>query len=357
MRLGTLTSLGLLLALAAPLPAATLLVANKSDATVDLVDLASGESRATLPTGQGPHEIAVSPDGATAVVSNYGTRGAAGSSLTVVDVPRAEVVATVDLGEHQRPHGMAWLSDRELAVTTEGSRHLLVVVPREGKIVKAVETGQEVSHMVAVTPGGERAFVANIGSGTVTAVDLVAGTKLADIPTGAGAEGIAISPGGGEVWVGNRAADTLSVIDPSTLEVKATVPCPGFPIRVAFTPDGGRVLVSAARTGEVVAFDRAARKELARGKLDFSTVPDAASRLFGDEFGESPVPVGLQVAPDGERAYVAATQADVVAVVSPSTLEVVDLLRAGHEPDGMAWTRATVTAKEPEAPEAETPNR
>ena len=40
-----------------------LLVANKSDATVDLLDPTDGSKRATLPTGEAPHEIAVSPDG------------------------------------------------------------------------------------------------------------------------------------------------------------------------------------------------------------------------------------------------------------------------------------------------------
>ncbi len=316
----------------------TLLVANKSDATLDLLDPASGESRATLPTGHGPHEIAVSPDGATAVVSNYGDREQPGASLTVIDVAAAEVVRTIELGEHTRPHGLAWLPSGELAVTAEGSAHLLVVKPADGTIRAAVETGQRISHMVAATPDGRRAFVANIGSGTVTAVDLEAGVKLADVATGAGAEGIDISPDGREVWVGNRAADTLSVIDPDSLEVVATVPCAGFPIRVRVTPDGSRVLVSAARSGEVVQFDRAARRELRRAQLDLSTVPGFERRLFGDRFGDSPVPVGLVMAPGGEVAWVAATQADAVAVLDPGTLAVRGLLRAGREPDGMAWS-------------------
>ena len=316
-------------------PADTLLVANKSDATVDLLDPASGEKRATLPTGEGPHEIAVSPDGRTAVISNYGKREAPGASLTVVDVPAARVLETIDLGRHGRPHGLAWLSDEALAVTAEGSAHLLVVEPASGTIRSAVETGQRVSHMVAVA--GDRAFVANIGSGTVTVVDLAGGAKLGDIATGEGAEGIDVSPDGREVWVSNRAADTLSVIDPRSLEVVATVPCPGFPIRVRLTPDGSRVLVSAARSGEVVVFDRAERREILRKKLDLSTVEGYEKRLFGDRFGDSPVPVGLVVSPDGRTAWVAATQADAVVVVSTEDLLVQGLLTAGHEPDGMAW--------------------
>ena len=58
--------------------------------------------------------------------------------------------------------------------------------------------------MVVSTPDGARAFVANIGSGSVTVVE---GRKaIRQIPTGKGAEGIAITPDGREVWVVNREA-------------------------------------------------------------------------------------------------------------------------------------------------------
>ena len=325
-----------------PIQGGTLLIANKTDNTADLVDVDSGASVATLPTGSGPHEAAVSRDGRTAVISNYGHRGKPGSTLTVIDVGAAKVIRTVDLGTHSRPHGLAWISDDRVVVTTEDSRHLLVVDLVEGTVVAQIETGQEISHMVATTPDGKRAFVANIGSGNVTAIDLVEERKLVDITTGEGAEGIAVTPDGKHVWVSNRAADSLSVIDSATLGVVATVPCKGFPIRVAFTPDGKRVLVSCASAGEVAVFDVATRKELLRSKLDLSTVPTASMRLFGDRFGESPVPIGLVVAPDGKRAWVAATQADAVVVLDPASLEVLDLVKAGQEPDGMAYSPVAV---------------
>ena len=336
-----------IVALGAVLPAAadTLLVANKSDHTVDLIDLASGVSRATLPTGRAPHEIAVSPDGGTAVIANYGNRSEPGSSLTIIDIAEAEVERTISLGEHTRPHGLAFLSPDRVAVTTEGSAHLVIVDPSSGDLVDAVTTGQRVSHMVSLAPSIKRAFVANIGSGTVTAIDLATGEKLADITTGGGAEGIATTPDGREIWVGNRAADTLSIIDPKTLTVEASLPCPGFPIRVAITPDGRHALVSAARSGEVVLFDVTERKELRRAQLDLSNAPDAAQRLFGDRFGESPVPVGLVVSPAGDRAWVAATQADAVMVIDVQTLDVIGALKAGKEPDGMAYSPVTLSAE------------
>jgi YVTN family beta-propeller protein len=316
----------------------TLLVANKSDHTVDLIDIPSGRSVATLPTGQAPHEIEVSSDGLLAVISNYGNRQSPGSTLTIVNVPQAKVQRTVDLGKHTRPHGLAWIGQDRVAVTTEGSAHLLVVDVGRGEVLSEVATDQDVSHMVAVTPDGGRAFVANIGSGSVTAIDLTGGKKLTDITTGEGAEGIAVTPDGKEVWVGNRAADTLSILDPASLKIIATLPCAGFPIRVAVTPNGKRVLVSAARSGEVVVFDAGDRRELVRRKLDLSTAAHASKRLFGDTFGDSPVPVGLVVAPGGDSAWVAATQADAVVVVNTESLVVRNLLRAGREPDGMAYS-------------------
>jgi DNA-binding beta-propeller fold protein YncE len=67
-------------------PRGTIVVSNMNDNTMMLVDAESGRTLATLATGEGPHEVAVSHDGRRAVVSNYGVRGKPGNSLTLVDV-------------------------------------------------------------------------------------------------------------------------------------------------------------------------------------------------------------------------------------------------------------------------------
>jgi len=186
------------------------------------------------------------------------------------------------------------------------------------------------------TLDGKRAFVANIGSGSVTAVDLVAKTVLRDIPTGEGAEGIAITPDGRQVWVTNRGADSVSVVDAGTLAVTANIPVPKFPIRVKITPDGKRALVSCAQSGDVAVFDTGSRKLVKRVGIDREAVAGSADRLFSTQFGKSPVPVGLLIASDGKRAWVASTNADVVSEIDLATLTVVRRLTAGKEPDGLA---------------------
>jgi YVTN family beta-propeller protein len=316
----------------------TLVVLNKADSTASLVDLRSGAIAATVKTGEGPHEAATSPDGRTALVSNYGTRAAAGGTLTVIDVPGARAVRTIDVGAARRPHGIAFLDARRALVTAEGAKALLVVDVERGAVEATIETGQEISHMVAATPGGRRAFVASIGSGTVTAIDVPGRKVLAQIRTGTGAEGIAVAPDGREVWVANRGADTVSVVDAARLAVVAEIPCATFPIRVAFTPDGKRALVTNARSGDVAVIDVAARKVIARMKAALASA-GGEGRLLGFE---GAAPIGVLVSPDGGRALVAHANADAIAEFDLGTGKVLRTLRAGREPDGMAYSAVAV---------------
>jgi len=316
--------------------AGTLVVLNKAEATASLVDLASGSVVATVPTGKAPHEVAASADGRLALATNYGTNDEPGSSLTLIDVPRARVVRTIGLGSHRRPHGVRWLDARRALVTAEDSRALLVVDAEKGEVEAAIPTEQNVSHMVALAPGGARAFVSNIGSGSVTVVDLAERKVLAQVPTGAGAEGIDVTPDGRRVWVTNREADTVSVIDAASLKVVKTMDSKSFPIRARSTPDGKQVLVSHARSSDVAVYDAASQKELARIKVPLPPGPKEG-RLFGDQFGDSAVPIGIVVAPDGKKAFVAAANADAVVILDLATRAVTGTLKAGKEPDGMAY--------------------
>lgn len=161
-------------ALPAALSAATLVVANESEATVSLLDLERGAVVATLATGHGPHEVAISPDGGRALVSDYGTRAAPGSTLTLLDVAAAKPVRTIALGDYRRPHGVVWLDSRGALVTAEESRALLEVDVESGTVLRALATGQEVSHLVAVAPGGALAYVAPANADAITEVDLAA---------------------------------------------------------------------------------------------------------------------------------------------------------------------------------------
>jgi YVTN family beta-propeller protein len=319
-------------------PAETLLVVRKTDNAVSFVDPGSGLQLAAVATGFAPHEISVSPDGTRAVVSNYGTREQPGATISIIDLEQPRETRRIELAPHTRPHGVAWYAPDRIAVTTEGSRSLLVIDPDAGRVVRAIGTAQEVSHMVAVSPDATRAYVTNIGSGTTTVIDLVTGSKLTDLPTGAGSEALALSPDGRELWVAARGAGEIAVVDTGALAIKARLPLQGMPIRIAFAPDGRTALVTCAQSSEVVAFDRISRAESRRTKIDVPPAPGAAQHPFAQLAPGSALPVGLLWSRDGQAAYVAATMGDRVLQIDGGSLAVRRVIEVGGEPDGLVTT-------------------
>jgi YVTN family beta-propeller protein len=300
----------------------SLLVLNKSEATMSIVDPATLQVLARVPTGEAPHEATTSSDGKLAFIANYGTGPKPGNTISIVDIAARKEVKRVDLGPLLRPHGITE-SGGKVYFTVEGSRAVARLDAATLQLDWVVGTGQTGSHMVVVTPDSKKVFTANIGSDTVTAIEPGAtpGTsKITQIAVGKGPEGIDLSPDGSELWVAHRGDGELSIIDPSSYAVKETLKVGRMPIRVKFTPDGQRVLVSDAQTGEVVVFDRTSRKELKR-------------------IAVGAAPVGILITPDGARAFVASTQANKVSVIDLQSLAIKGVLEPGREPDGMAWAR------------------
>ena len=222
-------------------PSGTLVVSNMNDNTATVLDAGSGRVIATLPTGEGPHEVAIAHSGRWAAVSNYGVRGKPGSTVTVIDVARAEVARTLALTGYQRPHGMAFLpGDTLLAVTSETSRAVLLVDFRDGRVVAVLPTNGRTSHMVAVPARGDRLFTANIADGTVSAIGLAPADSARVIAVGRQPEGIAVTPDGNTVWAGSNRDSIVVVVDTRKRVAVDTLRGFGLPYRMAFTPDGRR---------------------------------------------------------------------------------------------------------------------
>src|SRR5438445_7220758 len=104
-----------------------LIVLNKSDNTASILDAKTGVARATVPVGKAPHEVEVLADGKTAAVSNYGTREEGGRTLTLIDIGRGAAIATIELPEGARPHGLKAPSDGRRLVAAGGRRGVVGV--------------------------------------------------------------------------------------------------------------------------------------------------------------------------------------------------------------------------------------
>lgn len=322
-------TLGLLAAspVAAQVPGltGTVIVTNKDPSTATLVDVASGTTLATLPTGNGPHEIALSRDGRTAVVTDYGTGPAPGSSLTIIDVAALRVVRTLPLGDHRRPHGIVFLpGDSLVAVTVEASRAVLIVNVRSMQVVKEVRTEKNGSHMVGVAADGIRAWTGDIGSNTVTELDLATGRALRSIAVPPQPEAINVTPDGSEAWVGSNATGRVSVVDTRTGSVTTAAEGFGWPYRVLFTPDARLVLMPDYR-GEALRFiERASRREL--GRMEFA----------------GGGPQGITITGDARIALLSLSASGKVVAIDVARRVVIGELRVGGTPDGVVHSPVVV---------------
>jgi YVTN family beta-propeller protein len=139
------------------------------------------------------------------------------------------------------------------------------------------------------------------------------------LKVGNGSEGFDLSPDGREIWVANGDDGTISVIDYGARKIVATLQAklPGAN-RLKFTLDGKRVLMSTLQGTDLLVLDATTRKEIKRIVLG-----DGAA--------------GIEMDPNGKRAFVASTIGSYVAVIDLDTLTVSSKIDAGPLPDGMAW--------------------
>jgi YVTN family beta-propeller protein len=329
--------------------AGTLLVGNKSEASVSLIDLDSGLEVARAVTRAGPHEIAVSDDGSVAIVTNYGGK-APGSTLSMIAVESGRTVANIDLGNYTRPHGIVFMpGNRHVLVTAEGAALLLKIDIETRRVEAAIPTGQDVSHMLAFDDRRGIAYVANIASGSISIIDVPGERLLSTHESGVGAEGIALAQDARELWVTNRGEDTVSLFDADSRRLRKKLDVAGFPIRAEVLTGRGddprRILVTSARSGKLSIIN-AETASVAR-TIDLGlALRGAADGLFADAFGKSSIPIGIEIEPGGGRVWIAHAGADLVQELEVGTWRQLRLLPTGREPDAMAFSPVRVDTRE-----------
>ena len=144
-----------------------------------------------------------------------------------------------------------------------------------------------------------------------------------------------VSPDAKDLWTADRPLNRITVLNATTLDSIAAWPSGLFPNRLHFTPDGKFVLQSNAQSGTVSVYD--ARSRALVGNIEFAYDEAKAKPTMLTQFGRSATPLGILIAPDGRRAWVALAAMDEIAEVDIATRKVVRLLKAGRGPDGMGY--------------------
>src|SRR5271154_399899 len=273
-----------------------LLVANRGDRSLSIIDPATAKQIAAVPVGGiTGHEVATSPDGRIAYVPIYGDSGVGkpgtdGREMVVIDIPSRKVIGRVDFGHGVRPHCPVY--DRVnnlLYVTTELDQTVTIVDPKTLKVVGTIPTGQKESHMLVITRDGRRGYTSNVGAGSVSVLDMSGRKTIAIIPISAQAQRIAISNDDKMVFTSDQTKPQLAVIDTATNKVKTWVPLPAAGYGTRPTLDGRWLLVALRTTKQVAVVDL--KTLTVAGTID---VPDG--------------PTEILASPDGKTAFVSCTE-------------------------------------------------
>jgi YVTN family beta-propeller protein len=141
---------------------------------------------------------------------------------------------------------------------------------------------------IAITPNGQRAYVANFVGNSVTAIDTATRKPIgAAIPLPANAERIAISPDGKTAYVTVESNENVFPIDTEANEIGTPIPVGTEASAVAFSPDGRRAYVGIAPHAVQV-------------------IETATGKKLGQPIELGGYPTAIAFTPNGETAYVAA---------------------------------------------------
>jgi YVTN family beta-propeller protein len=308
-----------------------LLVANKGNATLSIVDAGSGmQVSAVNEEGITGHEVAVSPDGRRAYVPIYssagvGQPGTDGRLIRVIDIASRSIVGTVDFGRGVRPHRPVFgPRDGLLYVTTEIDQTVSIIDPASLTVVGSIPTGYPQSHMLAISSDGRRGYTANVRSGTVSILDLEARRLIKVIPVSAAVQRISLSVDDRLAFTADQIALRLAVIDTAAGAVSYSIPLPGVAFGTAPTPDGRWLLVALPALKMVAVVDLQTRRVVRR--ID---VPKAPQEIL--------------VRPDGAVAYVSCDSARKVAVIDLAAWTLSGTIDVGPADDGLAWVPRGLT--------------
>jgi DNA-binding beta-propeller fold protein YncE len=306
-------------------PKGMLLVANKGDNALGLIDVAAGKQVAEVAEGGVTgHEVIASRDGKLAYVPIYGNSGVGmpgtdGSNMVVIDLASRKVVGNVDFGKGVRPHcPLFGPRNGLLYVSTELEKAIAIIDPSTLKIVGSIPTGQEQSHMFTITRNGHRAYTANVGPGTVSVLDLDARKVLDIIPVSGQVQRISLSVDDKLVFTSDVTKPQLAVIDTATNKIKTWIPMPGLGYGSAPTQDGKWLVIALPLVNKVAAIDL--RTMQVAHTMDVPTKPQE-----------------VLIAPDGKTAYVSCDQSAKVAVINIADWTVKGMIDAGKGVDGLAW--------------------
>jgi YVTN family beta-propeller protein len=288
-------------------------VANSASNTVSVIDIQTTLAVTSIPVGDSPWGVAISPNGSQVYVTNN-----QGNNVSVIDTASNTVVATIPV--QLSPFGVAFTPDGTSAYVVNGSSNNVSVINTASQTVVATVPVQKspVGVAMALTSNGTFAYVTNSGSNTVSVILVTSNPMVVDtIQVGSGPRWVAVTPNSSLAYVENAGSNNVSVISVADNFVTATTAVGTSPFGAAFTPDSSLAYVANSGSNTVTIISTASSNVIA-------TIPGF----------NSPTQVALTT--DGSSAYVTNQNANNVSVITTSSNTITNTVMVGSSPIGIA---------------------
>lgn len=286
-------------------------VTNFASGSVSLFDTATNAPQGAIPVGNGPTDIAITPDGTRAYVAN-----AQDDTVSAIDIPTNAVVATIPVGDEPRGIAIAPNGTRVYVANTKSNSVSVISTATPSNVGPAIAVGAE-PEGIAITPDGLRSLVAQRG-GDISVIENSTASVVSSIPDALGPARLAISPDGTRGFAANKSSNSVTIFSLTTGTVL------GAPILAGANPSGlalssnGPAYVSSTSDNTVVAID----------PINHARIGPPISGFAG--------PSGIAATADGSLAYVANSAASSVSVIDAASASVKGEIPVGSSPRGIA---------------------
>lgn len=217
------------------------------------IDTATLAIDKVVPVGAVPKYVAVTPDGKQVLVTNW-----CSWNLSVIDASSATETARVDLGGRY-PRGVVTSPDSKTAYVAMMGSHKIVSVDLATKAVNNfADPGNGPRHLVT-SPDGKFVYASNNASGTVVKLDRVTGAEVGSVRVGSEPRSMAISSDGLAIYVVNYSDGTMSKVTTADMKVTQTLPTEAHPIGITYDASTKAVWV-ACYGGTMIVYDDALLK-------------------------------------------------------------------------------------------------
>jgi YVTN family beta-propeller protein len=233
------------------------------------------DSLTAVPVGQVPTDVAFSPDGTWAYVTNQWAH-----TVGIVDARTTRQVHAVPVSGD--PFRVAVGPEGQQIYVTTNTGNLVLIDPAMRRVGRTVHLGGNLNGL-SINAAGTRVYVGDVGGavyeldaagdvlrrlvvpgrpqglglsadgrelyaagedGDLIVVDLETGADIARVALGAGGFGLAVTPDQTEIWVTAPTAGRVFVLDRAARTIRSTIELGGRPRRLAFDRSGALVVIA-----------------------------------------------------------------------------------------------------------------